>query len=366
MEQPAAPTPATIQDVARLAGVSRAAVSKVIRNAYGVSPEMRERVTAAIDQLSYRPRLAARTMRGPSFTIGVEIPEVGGDFFTQILNSAMAELEGSRYQLIVTPLRDSVSAGSTLQDLADRQVDGIVAISPLVSPEWLESFAVHVPVVVIGRHDDAAHYDTIVGDDRAGVGQVMDHLFELGHRDVVHLTLEDSLVDPWGNDGHTLRRDTYAERMRGRGLPERIVRTQGTELAAAAVTGELIASAERPTAIFAAHDTLAIGALRAVADAGLGPREVSVAGYDDVAIAGHPLVSLTSVDQHGGEVGRLAIRQLLERIGGRAEPRTIELAPTLRIRGSTARAPRDGTHTANAVRQHAAPGGREREPQAGA
>ncbi|OOB91082.1 hypothetical protein B0T42_07890 [Rathayibacter sp. VKM Ac-2630] len=95
--------PATIQDVALRAGVSRAAVSKVIRNAYGVSPSMRERVAAAIDELGYRPSVAARAMRGASYTIGVEVPQLDNSFFNRIVTGAAAALDGSRYQLIVAP-----------------------------------------------------------------------------------------------------------------------------------------------------------------------------------------------------------------------------------------------------------------------
>ena len=93
----------SISDVALEAGVSKAAVSKVIRNAYGVSPAMRERVETAIERLEYRPLHAARVMRGASFTIGFEVPHLGNDFFTQITEGAASKLAGSGYQLIIAP-----------------------------------------------------------------------------------------------------------------------------------------------------------------------------------------------------------------------------------------------------------------------
>ena len=137
---------ATIEDVAREAGVSRAAVSKVIRNAYGVSPAMRERVTAAIDALDYRPRVAARAMRGSSFTLGIEMPHIGNPFFTKVVAGATAALQGTDYQLIIAPADiDGEEGVRAIGALADRQVDGIVAISPLVAPEWLERLATRVP-----------------------------------------------------------------------------------------------------------------------------------------------------------------------------------------------------------------------------
>src|SRR6478609_7375437 len=99
-----APTPgrsATIEDVAAAAGVSRAAVSKVLRNAYGVSESMRERVTAAMIELDYRPRVAARAMRGRTYTIGVELPDFSNQFFTTMLTGAVSALAGTPYQLVI-------------------------------------------------------------------------------------------------------------------------------------------------------------------------------------------------------------------------------------------------------------------------
>ncbi len=143
----------SMEDVAAAAGVSKAAVSKVIRNAYGVSPAMRERVGAAIAQLGYRPRVAARAMRGSSFTIGIEIPQLGNEFFTQVMQGAAEALADSQYQLVIAPSSGEHRGAPVLNALVDRQVDGLIAISPEVAPAWLEQLAMDVPVVLLGRHD---------------------------------------------------------------------------------------------------------------------------------------------------------------------------------------------------------------------
>ena len=156
----------TINDVAREAGVSRAAVSKVIRNAYGVSPGMRERVDAAIAELGYRPSVAARALRGSSYRLGLEIPHVSARFMTQIVEGAKVALTGTPYQLVLAPA-DGPEYG-TIESLADGLVDGIIAVSPLVDPAWLENLARRVPIVMLGRHDRPDAYDTVVGDDEAG------------------------------------------------------------------------------------------------------------------------------------------------------------------------------------------------------
>ena len=129
---------ATIEDVARVAGVSRAAVSKVLRNAYGVSPAMRERVGAAIEELEYRPRVAARAMRGRSYTLGIEIPDFRNPFFAEIIQGSTAALAGTDYQLIIAPAEEGNRVGyRAIESLVDQQVDGVVGIAPLVTREWL-------------------------------------------------------------------------------------------------------------------------------------------------------------------------------------------------------------------------------------
>ena len=337
---------ATIEDVAREAGVSRAAVSKVIRNAYGVSPAMRERVTAAIDALDYRPRVAARAMRGSSFTLGIEMPHIGNPFFTKVVAGATAALQGTDYQLIIAPADvDGEEGVRAIGALADRQVDGIVAISPLVAPEWLERLATRVPVVMLGRHDRSLAYDTVTGDDAEGTRLVMEHLLGLGHRRIVHLTRSEEVTRPGTGNPHAVRLERYLVHMQEAGLADhiRVVRTGLDEEAARLDTLALLGE-ERPTAIFVGNDELALGTLRALAEFGLSAADVSVVGYDDIDIASHPAISLTTVDQAGEAMGERAIRLLLERIQGRTEPTHFSVEPSLKVRGSTRTAPTEFTH----------------------
>ena len=336
---------ATIEDVAREAGVSRAAVSKVIRNAYGVSPAMRERVTAAIEALDYRPRVAARAMRGSSFTLGIEMPHIGNPFFTKIVAGATAALAGTDYQLIIAPADvDGEEGVRAIGALADRQVDGIVAISPLVYPDWLERLAGRVPVVMLGRHDRSTAYDTVTGDDAEGTRLVMEHLFELGHRRIVHLTRSEEVTRPGSGNPHAIRLEQYLAHMRAAGFADdiRVVRTGLDEDAARLDTLALL-DERVPTAIFVGNDELAFGALRALSEHGLSSAEVSVVGYDDVDIASYPAISLTSVNQAGEAMGERAIRLLLERIEGRTEPIHFSVEPSLKVRNSTRPAPAEST-----------------------
>ncbi|MCP1415563.1 LacI family DNA-binding transcriptional regulator [Paenarthrobacter sp. A20] len=324
---------ATIEDVAEAAGVSRAAVSKVLRNAYGVSPKMKAKVLATIEQLDYRPLVAARAMSGASYTVGIEIPDFRNQFFTKVLSGAKDALKGTGYQLIIAPADEGPKEGHrALEALLDRQVDGVIAVSPLVGQSWLERAAERTPMVMFARHDRSLHYDTVAGDDVAGADAVMQHLLELGHQRIAHLTRDEMVTEP--GTPHGLRLGAYLKVMVEAGLADSISVTrcgEGQDLAYAA-TQSMLAAPEPPTAIFAGHDELALGALRAVVESGL---DISVAGYDDVPLASHPLISLTSVDQPGAAMGARAVRMLLERLAGRTDAFHETFVPMLRTRKST-------------------------------
>lgn len=328
---------ATIDDVVAHAGVSRAVVSKVIRGAYGVNASMRERVEAAIEELDYRAPVAAQGAHGATFTLGMELPDVYNQFFAKILAGATAALDTEPYQLIVAQADPDHHEGyRALEALLDRHVDGLVAVSPLVDPQWLERIARRLPLVMLGRHDPSVGYDTVVGDDLLGTRMVMTHLFELGHRRIVHLTHDAEIARAGSRTPHGLRLAAYESAMREAGLESsiRIVRCGIGEDASYEATKRMLGAHNLPTAIFAGHDELALGVLRAVAERGL-LEQISVVGYDNTKFAGHPLVSLTSVDQAGERMGRLVVALLLERIAGRTDAVHQVMKPRLIPRSST-------------------------------
>ncbi len=327
---------ATIEDVAAAAGVSRAAVSKVLRNAYGVSDSMRERVTAAMTELQYRPRIAARAMRGRTFTIGIEIPDFGNQFFTRMLSGAMRALEGTPYQVVIAPAEAGSREGlRAIEALIDRQVDGVIAVSPRVDQLALERIAASTPVVMFGRFDTSDEYDTVAGDDRLGTAAAMAHLLELGHTRIAHLTLPESDASDASPHGVRLREYRAAMADAGHADHEFVLRSDEGQDAAYETVAAALCDGVDMTAVFAAHDELAIGALRAVAESG---SDLSIVGYDDVPIAAHPALGLTTVHQPGDEMGARAIELLLERVAGRTEPVHEVFTPQLRVRTST-RAP---------------------------
>ena len=170
----AEPRRVTIQDVARQAEVSVSAVSKVLRDAYGVSPEMRVKVTAAIDRLGYRPHAGARTMRGSSYTIGVMLTELSSPFQPEIVEGITRELEPSPFQeILVTGGISPERQQRSIEALIDRQVDGLILIAPATSTSWLEDLGASVGrypgvAVVLTRHECDPSFRVRNGDEPNG------------------------------------------------------------------------------------------------------------------------------------------------------------------------------------------------------
>ena len=214
----------SMDDVAKAAGVSKGSVSKVIRNAYGLSPAMRERVEAAMRELGYRPSIAARAMRGSSFSIGLEIPNLGNEFFTQVMQGATSRLAGTGFQLMIAPGVGELSGEPRFSRTSPtgRSTDSS-PISPEVTPEWLEALARDIPTVLIGRHDQSQNYDTVTNDDEAGTRLAIAHLLNLGHQRIAHLTLRMRNERPDAKPPHTVRRETYEAAVAEAGLEATVV-----------------------------------------------------------------------------------------------------------------------------------------------
>ena len=325
---------ATIQDVARAAEVSVSAVSKVLRNAYGVSPQMRERVTAAIESLGYRPNAGARAMRGRSYTVGVVIAEFGTPFQLEIAQAIADELEPTPFQVVV------VAGGTTperqkprIEGLIDRQVDGLVLVAPWLDAASIEQIGKGLPIVTVALHGTAQHFDTVVTDEGLGARLVVDHLATLGHRRIVHVS---GPSGDWESDfvlSHTARRLGFEQAMRDHDFEPDIIETYYSEEGGYDAGVQAFSRDPRPTAIFAGADIAALGVLRAAEEHGIRvPEDLTLVGYDNIYMSTINRVSLTTVDQSGHEIGAASIRLLMERINGRTEPKQFVVAPRLVIR----------------------------------
>jgi len=340
-EQAAPARRVTIVDVARHAGVSTTAVSKVLRNAYGASPQMQARVRAAIDELGYRPSAAARGMRGQTYTIGVMLPDLRNPFFADVLDGVTDLLGGTDYQMMMAPCCNDEAAEARVTDaMIDRSMDGLILIAPLSSRSHLNGIANTVPTVVIGRHGHSPRYDTVTDDDFTGAGLVVAHLAGLGHRRIAHIDHLETDPVRLTEMPNALRADGYRHAMRAHGLGAEIdiASTTYTQQGGYLGARQLLSRRRRPTAIFAGADIVAMGVLDAMTEAGLSaPGDISVAGYDNTTFAAFGPISLTTVDQAGRQIGANATRLLLDRIADRDRPAAqIKLSPTLVTRRTTA------------------------------
>ncbi len=329
-----------MEDVAREAGVSRALVSLVMRDQPNVGAARRQRVLEAARHLGYRPNAMARSLASHrTRAIGVMLDDLRNPFFAEIVAGIEQLASEGGYQLLLAAgRRDPSHERAAVRTLLEYRVDGLILLSPRMASADIVSVAEEVPLVVTGREVKAARAGFVVTDERRGVELVLDHLVGLGHRRITH-------IDGGGGAGASLRRVNYTRGMRQRGLADSaaIVPGEFTDHGGWHATQALIESGQLPTAVFAANDLIAAGVLGALQEVGLSvPREVSVVGYDNIAIAGLATISLTTVDQPRTQIGRTALRLLMERVDGQTERSMRRIEPTLVVR-TTSAPPRPAT-----------------------
>ena len=329
----------TIQDVADRAGVSRSAVSKVLRNAYGVSDDMRGRVEAAIAELNYRPQFAARGLRGRTFTFGVIMPDMRDHFFPDIMDGVWNSSACRTYQplLAVRPSED-VTEANLVKVMLDRNLDGLLMIAPRIGKANLWKLAERVPLVIVGRHETGGGFDTVNNDDELGERHVVEHLIENGHRNIAHYGFEgpeDTVVNP-----AAFRLKGYLDVMRERGLASRIQVVEQKQNAThddrVRQIVEMITGKNRPTAVCAWSDAAAISIMSVANERGLRiPDDLATVGYNNWPMCAIPQISLTSVDQDPHQLGMRAAELLIERIEGRTESVHFVTQPRLVVRSSS-------------------------------
>ena len=330
---------ATIREVAERAGVSRAAVSKVLRDAYGVSDAMRKRVGEAIDALAYRPQIAARGLRGSTDTLGVILPEFSNPFFFFVFDGIGRRIASTRYQplLGVRPTAHDTER-AIVETMLDRKLDGLIMIPVRLDLGYLSELAARVPLVVIGDHSRGGGYDSVNGDDALGARMAVEHLIDQGHARIAFCALPPDMADP--TNPSSMRRDSYKRTMQERGLSAEVnvidVSEGSTRARDFDALRNALSAANRPSAIVAWTDSAALLAIEAAMSLGLSvPGDLAVVGYDDSPLSGHPLVGLSSVNQSGDRLGELAADALIERLAGRAEERHDVLIPKLVARASS-------------------------------
>jgi DNA-binding LacI/PurR family transcriptional regulator len=333
---PSADRPPVMADVARLAGVSHQTVSRVLNDHPNVRPHTRERVLAAIRELAYRPNAAARTLvTRRTHTLGVI------SFDTTLYGPASMlygiERAAHRDYYVSVASLPALDRGSVL-DAADRflsqGVEGIIVIAPQTSAvAALGHVPPNVPLVAVGCGTRTAVASVAI-DNRAGAASATRYLLDLGHETVYHVAGPGSWLDAQE------RIDGWRSALHGAGASEPVLLTGDWSANSGYEMGQRLSAISKGaggvTAVLCGNDTMALGVMRALTEAGLSvPGDVSVVGFDDVPESGYYLPPLTTVRQDFGEVGRRALGALLEQMTSQDEPiPRIRVAPELIVRGS--------------------------------
>jgi len=329
----------TIRTVAEDAGVSVAAVSKVLRDAYGVSDAMRLKVRQSMDKLSYRPHAAARGMRGQTYTVGVLMADMKNPFFPDLIDGIHDGLDGTQYLPLFGIGRGSSTLESAIVNaMIDRRIDGLIMIGQRLATVDLEVVAREIPTVVIGHHaPDATSYDSANNDDVRGGELVVEHLLAQGYQRPAMITLGRN--DLMTADVSQKRERGFGNALRRAGRSEEQIRIASADDGLDDVTATvraLLENPEPPDAIFGWADYYALEVLSAVRALGFRvPDDVGIIGYDNSAPCAFTQNNLTSVDQFGREIGRQATRLLIERIKGRTQAEHFVVTPRLVGRGSS-------------------------------
>ncbi|WP_407351334.1 LacI family DNA-binding transcriptional regulator [Luteimonas sp. R10] len=321
----------TIKDVAREANVSVATVSRALNGHDNVAEEVRQRVLGVADRLRYSPHHAARSLSSRrTQTIGVVLPDLYGEFFSELMRGIdLVARERGLHLLVSSYHGDPAAQGAALRAMRGR-VDGLLVMSPFVGERgFLErSLAPALPAVLINS-GDADDHPVIRVDSYGGARAMVRHLAEAGHRDIAFIAGPDGNFDA----RERLRgyRDALAEMLPG--AEPRVLPGDFDEASGHRAGRELLAADARPDAVFAANDMMALGCLFAFSQAGVRvPDDIALAGFDDIPLARYVHPSLTTMRVDIAELGGAALRALLqEHQGGRVTA----LVPELVVRESS-------------------------------
>ena len=318
----------TIREVAAQAGVSVATISRVLNGKGPVRETTSRRVIETAQALRYAPHGVARSLSiRRTNTVGLLLPDLHGEFFSEVIRGIDGEARRSGYHLLVSGFHSDQDEMTAVLGAMRGRVDGLIVMSPQRDAGTIcAKLPLGIPTVLLNSVSDATR--TITIDNYGGAAAMVKHLLALGHRRIAFITGPEANADA----SERLRgyRDAVGE--------ARHLEIEGdfSEEAGCAAARMLIRAAERPDAIFAANDAMAIGALSALREEGiLVPDEIALAGFDDIPIARYLTPPLTTVNVAIAELGRRAFDLVVQRLHEGVHDSQSEVLPThLIIRAS--------------------------------
>lgn len=324
------PKNATIIDVARLAGVSVATVSRVVNSNYPVKQDTKERVLAAIKDLHYVPNVQARELNTRrSSTIGVVVPSLYNMFFAEVIDGIEEAVRKDGYSLLLNCAKnDPRQEIKCINALVSRNVSGIIVISPNTEnlrESFYEDLVRRMPIVFVNAYHRVTGASYVSNDERAGSERALEYLASLGHEKII-------FIRGRGSDSYTLKEENYRAFMEKRGSfrEDYIINIgEGNGVDTVDTTRDALIELLpklNPTAIFCCNDLMAVGAMNACRRLGLKvPKDISVIGYDNISLSRLVEPKLTTMDQNMFQLGSNAAFLLIEKIkGGSAKRITLD------------------------------------------
>jgi LacI family transcriptional regulator len=328
----------TIRDVAKKAGVSSQTVSRVLNQRPDVAPQTREKVLQAIADLNYRPSGIARSLRLKSTgMIGLIVPDSSNPFFAELGRAIeKTAFENGCSVILCNSDGDLERESFYIEALVSKQVDGLIIVGANRASRKNPILDGSLPVVVVDRDLNGERFDTVLADNLEGGEKGTSYLISLGHERIAFI------AGPSGLPTSAARLRGYRRTLEKHRIPlekELVIlgdfRYQGGYRA----MEKLLKLTPPPTAVFAANDMMAVGAIACIRDHYLRvPEDISVLGFDDIPLASFLNPKLTTISQPRGEMGRMAVTMLMERLQDRNLPaRRYVLPVTLVERESCSR-----------------------------
>ncbi|GGA65411.1 LacI family DNA-binding transcriptional regulator [Ornithinibacillus halotolerans] len=325
---------ANIQQIAKKAGVSVATVSRVLNNATLVSPKTRSKVEEAIKELNYEPSMLGRNLRNSeSRLILVLLPSISNPFYTEIINGIQNTAIASDYNILLCetdskPERENIYFNMVKNKLAD----GVISMDPTVNMQKLNELAEKHPVILCSEYEKGGSIPYVTVDSELAAYQAVKHLIRLGNERIALISSDEKFLYA------RQRREGYERALREFQLPIRkewIYHTKALDFQHGVhAMRMLLQLEEKPTAVFAVSDTLAIGALKAINMYANTEEQIAVVGFDNISFSSMTNPTLTTVSQPMYDMGKIAAEMLLSRLKGE-KVENIVLEHELIIREST-------------------------------
>jgi LacI family transcriptional regulator len=326
-----------IKDIADRLGVSTATVSRALNDKPGLSGELRQQILNLAAELDFAPSMVARSLAGArtgavAFVLHQQAFPVSSDpFYFLIMRGAERELDRAGYHIVLVTVGNQPN-GDDLRVVRERRVDGLILAGPDINPSLVLSLTRKgLPVVLVDNTLERTPLNCVLCDDCEGARSAVEHLLGHGYKQISFVGGPSSWLST------RERQKGYECAMRDAGLPVEVSHENVTTVEAGLAAGrKLFAGKDRPAAVYAVNDAMAMGVIRAAREAGLSvPADVAVAGFDDVNIAASTDPPLTTVNVNKEIMGEQTARRLLELIDNEHQPHCqIIVGTTLIVRQS--------------------------------